>query len=310
MSGQVVVFAPSPQLTVTVEDLNGEPDIHVHPGGQGVWQARMVNSLGARVVLCGAVGGETGHVLGHLLDEPGVELRLLRVDARNGAYVHDRRDGSREELVEMPSGELSRHDLDDLYELVLTHALETGIALLSGPGNERVLPHSFYRRLTGDLTANGCRVLADLAGERLEHVLAGRPSFVKISHEELLADGRAASAELPDLVEAAREIARRGPEAVVVSRAAEPALALAGEDLFTLHTPTLSPVDTRGGGDSMTAGVAACLARDEPLDAALRTGAAAGALNITRRGLGTGDGEAIRRLAERVELRPITERKT
>jgi 1-phosphofructokinase len=55
----------------------------------------------------------------------------------------------------------------------------------------------------------------------------------------------------------------------------------------------------------MTAGVAAVLARGGDLHTAVRTGAAAGALNVTRHGLGTGRQEAIATLAERVELRPL-----
>lgn len=31
----VTILAPSPTLTVTVEEHGGEPDIHVHAGGQG-----------------------------------------------------------------------------------------------------------------------------------------------------------------------------------------------------------------------------------------------------------------------------------
>lgn len=58
----VVVFAPLPVLTVTVEDRSGADDIHVHAGGQGVWQSRMLSSLGVPVVLCSALGGETGDV--------------------------------------------------------------------------------------------------------------------------------------------------------------------------------------------------------------------------------------------------------
>lgn len=53
----------------------------------------------------------------------------------------------------------------------------------------------------------------------------------------------------------------------------------------------------------MTAGLAACLARGDDLAAALRLGAAAGALNVTRRGLATGDRREIERLASHVELR-------
>ncbi|MGQ0777337.1 MAG: hypothetical protein ACT4NY_23475 [Pseudonocardiales bacterium] len=47
----IMVFAPAPELTVTVEDRSGVPDLHVHAGSQGVWQARMIASLGVRVSL-------------------------------------------------------------------------------------------------------------------------------------------------------------------------------------------------------------------------------------------------------------------
>ncbi|HEY3260825.1 MAG TPA: PfkB family carbohydrate kinase [Pseudonocardiaceae bacterium] len=77
------------------------------------------------------------------------------------------------------------------------------------------------------------------------------------------------------------------------------------DELYAVRVPRLHPVDTAGGGDSMTAGVAATLAQGEPLETALLVGGAAGVLNIARHGLGTGNKEAVRVLAERVELRPI-----
>ncbi|WP_211482269.1 hypothetical protein [Arthrobacter crystallopoietes] len=55
--GSVVIFAPSPVLTVTVEDVEGTADIHLHAGGQGVWQARMLTALGASVTMCGVFSG-------------------------------------------------------------------------------------------------------------------------------------------------------------------------------------------------------------------------------------------------------------
>jgi len=75
---RVMVFAPAPQLTVTIEQHHDEPELHVHPGGQGIWQTRMITSLGAHVTLCAAAGGEVGRVLSPLLSElPGVTLRLV-----------------------------------------------------------------------------------------------------------------------------------------------------------------------------------------------------------------------------------------
>lgn len=116
----VVIFAPLPVLTVTVESRSGEDDIHVHAGGQGVWQSRMVSSLGVPTVLCAALGGETGSVLGHLLPTTDVTVRSVLVSCRNGAYVHDRRTGDRDIIAESPGSALDRHELDSLYELTLT----------------------------------------------------------------------------------------------------------------------------------------------------------------------------------------------
>ena len=58
-----MVFAPTAMLTVTIERPADEVELHLHAGGQGVWQARMIRSLGVPVTLCAAVGGEIGTVL-------------------------------------------------------------------------------------------------------------------------------------------------------------------------------------------------------------------------------------------------------
>ncbi|MEU7529330.1 PfkB family carbohydrate kinase [Saccharothrix sp. NPDC042600] len=298
--GRVAVFAPSPELTVTVEQLDGQPDIHIHAGGQGVWVSRMIRSLGVDVVVCAALGGETGEVLGHLI---GVDLKVREVAARNGGYVHDRRDGARDEVVRMPADALTRHELDDLYEMTLVEALSAGVAVLSGPAEEDApVPDSVYERLARDLGGNGCTVVVDLSGDRLAAALAGGPAVVKVSHEELVADGLAASDELRDLAKACREVAATGAEAVVVSRASDDTLALVEGEFLLVSSPELTPVDTRGGGDSMTAGLAAGLARGESLVDAVRLGAAAGAVNITRHGLGSGSGDVVRELVGRVRI--------
>jgi 1-phosphofructokinase len=92
---------------------------------------------------------------------------------------------------------------------------------------------------------------------------------------------------------------------VLISRAGEPAIALVEGKPIEVSLPAMQVVDHRGAGDSMTAGVAAVLARGGDIEEALRTGAAAGALNVTRHGLGTGRGEAVEQLMKRVELRPL-----
>ena len=79
--------------------------------------------------------------------------------------------------------------------------------------------------------------------------------------------------------------------------AEEPALALVDGAILVIEPPRLEAADHRGAGDSLTAGVAATLARGGDLIEGLRVGAAAGALNVTRRGLATGKRPEIERLA-------------
>jgi 1-phosphofructokinase len=75
-----------------------------------------------------------------------------------------------------------------------------------------------------------------------------------------------------------------------------------------VHMPQMQAVDTSGAGDSLTAGVAATLAAGGSIEEAVTLGAAAGALNVTRHGLGTGEAETVRMLRSRVSLQPVEDR--
>jgi 1-phosphofructokinase len=298
-----MVLAPAPRLTVTIETRGAVPDIHLHAGGQGVWQARMVRAMGVPTVLCAAFGGESGRVVRCLLDDDDFDLRAVAGPARTGGYVHDRRRGSRSVLAETPGEPLDRHEVDELYGVALTEGLVAGVALLGGPGEPPVLDADFYRRLATDLRRNGCTVLADLSGAHLTAVAAGRPSLVKVGHDELTAAGRAGSDRIEDLIEAAHALHREGAGSVLVTRSDQPALALVDGNLFEAVGPDLETADPRGAGDSTVAAIAAAVARGEGVTEAIRVGIAAGALNVTRHGLGTGRAEAVAQLRERVQLR-------
>ncbi|MCZ7418340.1 PfkB family carbohydrate kinase [Verrucosispora sp. WMMA2121] len=309
MSGRVMIFAPTPLLTVTIDQPSDAPELHLHPGGQGVWQARMVLSLGVEVVLCAALGGEVGQVLEPLLVSEGVDLKVVARDSGGtGGYVHDRREGTRREVVDVIGQPLSRHELDELYNLALGEGLRAPVSVLSGPNHPSLVPADLYRRFAADLGANGGRVVVDLCGEHLTAVLDSGVFFLKISHEELLADGRAAGDDEEQLTRAMYDLHASGAENVVVSRADKPALALVDGEVFEVLMPRLEAADPRGAGDSMTAGVAAVVARGGDVRTAIRTGAAAGALNVTRHGLGTGRLDSINGLVDRVRLEPAGSR--
>lgn len=168
-----------------------------------------------------------------------------------------------------------------------------------------VLPAETFRRLARDLRANGASVVADLSGSQLRAALAGGVDVLKVSHAELIEDGWADGASEIALLRAMLDLRAAGARTVVVSRAEHPALVLDDDLLASVEVPAFEPLDHRGAGDSMTAGIAAALADGASLATAIRLGAAAGTLNVTRRGLASGERAAIEQLAERVELRPV-----
>jgi 1-phosphofructokinase len=303
----VCVFAPAPILTVTIErGANDAGELHIHPGGQGFWIARMLKHLGADPILVTPLGGETGDVLGHLISAHELDARTIPVGEPSGAYVHDRREGERVEWWQGELAALGRHEVDDLYTVTLGAALEAGVCVLAGTQRQdSVLPEGTYQRLASDLRANGVAVVVDLQGELLREALEGGADIVKVSEDELVEDGWASGREDDDVIAGVDRIAQAGATDVVVSRAEGGALALLGGELRKATAPQMSAVDPSGAGDSMTAALAYGRAHRLAPAAALRLAVGAGALNVTRHGLGSGDAEAIAQLAENVQIETL-----
>jgi 1-phosphofructokinase len=303
----VVVFAPAPALSITIESGSPDPEIHLHAAAQGFWVARMAARLGADVTLCAPLGGETGAVLESLLAVDSIELLSVAMAGSNGAYIHDRRGGTRHKLAVTPSPELHRHELDDLYGVTLAAGMAGDAVLLTGPGPGNVLPAAVYERLCRDLKGNGRRVLADLSGEELSAALSGGIDLLKVSDEELLEAGRLERRDRNAAADAARRLHDEGAENVVISRAARPAVVLADGRLLEADGPHFVPVDEHGAGDSMFAGMGVGIGSGLPVESAVRIGVAAGILNVARRGLGTGHLREVSTLAQQVRVTPIDE---
>ncbi|MGF6822326.1 1-phosphofructokinase [Microbacterium sp. ZKA21] len=301
----VTVFAPSPTLTITVEDHPQGSEIHVHAGGQGVWQARMLRRLGCEVTMCCVLTGEIGGALRHLLEDEGLRVVAVERAGRGSAYVHDRREGKRVAIAEEQGDPLGRHELDDLYTRMLDAATRSRVSILSGPVGDATVPADMYRRLASDLHDGERRVVADLAGDRMQAVVAGGVDVLKVSHEELTADGLIVDDSTVAIRAAMRALRDAGARSVIVTRSSDPLLLMDEHGTVEVSLRAFAEAETRGAGDSLTAGVVAGLVRGEPLRRAISLGVAAGALNVTRHGLGTGDGSAIRGLRDRVLQRTI-----
>ncbi len=261
------------------------------------------------MTLCCALGGEPGRVL-HGLIESNSSLTLRAADANtaNGVYIHDRRGGERSEIVTVESRPLGRHATDELYGIALAAGLDADLTVVTGCRPGDLVPPEIYRRLITDLRANDKRAVADLTGPPLAATLSAGVTLLRVSAEELLRDGCAASPALADLTETAERLNQAGAENVLISRASAPAIFIGNErpgQCIAIAGPVFEALDHTGAGDSMFAATGVGLARGMALIDAIRLGMAAGALNATRRGLGTGTRQEIEQLAEHVIISPM-----
>ncbi|MET0564937.1 MAG: PfkB family carbohydrate kinase [Acidimicrobiia bacterium] len=304
----ISIFAPHLTLTVTIEAgrEDGPDDIHIHPGGQGFWVARMLRHLKERPLLCGPVGGESGGVLRSLISQWGIDLSPLDVQKSSPAIVQDRRSGDRASIAKAPAPSLTRHELDDAYGRILDHALSSEVVVITGQNTE-IVPVDTYRRLGHDLASAGVPVVGDLHGNELEAFLeGGHLELLKISDEDLIEDGTIEGEDEDMALDQLHRLRESGAKRVVISRGPRPALALIDGVTYRVTGPDLEPADYRGAGDSMTAGLAAGLRRGLAAEELLRLASGAGAANVTRHGLGSASDDLIPRLAERVEIEVLT----
>jgi 1-phosphofructokinase len=257
-------------------------------------------------VLCGFLGGESGELLGGLLEQaisPG-EMRIVKSSAASGCYVTDRREGKRKLLAMTLSEPPTRHELDELFSLTCAEAIACGWLIVTNPMPGSALPLEIYGDLVADAKANGCRTLVDLSSPRMDSALRGGPDVAKLNDWELAEMVCGPVSEPAQLLAAAERLREMGADTVIVTRGEQPALVLGADGPRRLTPPRFEHGYREGCGDSMMGALTAAWALGESFEQALAVGAAAGAANFLRHGLGSASRDVVERLVDSVTLEP------
>ena len=266
---------PSPGATVTGTAL------HYYPGGKGANQAVAACRAGAPTRMIGRVGTDAfGDSLVAGLNRNGVDTSFVEpVEGPSGTALIVVEDSGENSIVVIPGANDSLHPDD-----VPTQAFDTaciGVAQYEIP---TATIEAFFRscRAQGIVTLLNTAPAIATTGATFD--LA---DVLILNESELSAYAAADTPEATTPEEAltqARKIRRFDDQIVVVTLGRQGAVAVDGEARLIVPGIAVDAVDTTGAGDCFVGYLAAGLAQDDPLEAALTRANAAAARSVQRPG--------------------------
>lgn len=267
-------------------------------GGKGVNLSRIVAEMDGQTAATGLLGGPSGAMVLHVLQDQGVADRFVRIcgETRTNFNIESMAGGPPTTL-NARGPEISPDELDALRAQVEKESKGAAWVAIGGslpPG----VPTSIYQELVSLARESGAKVLLDADGEPMRLGLESKPDMVKPNQKEaerLVGRSLNSTAELVDAAEELLQHLAHGGIAII-SRGSDGAVMASGGQRWIGHAPKVESRSTVGSGDSLLGGFLAKLVAGEPLDECLRWGIAAGAATACTNGAEIGRRSVIETL--------------
>lgn len=280
-----------PRIPLPGETVLGT-DVSSHRGGKGANQALAAARLGRPVSLIGRVGADgdgTSYLRALVAEGVDVEGVSVDIDVPTGQAFIFVGDDAENTIAVVPgaNGNVAAEDVAAASDLLARSAVT--LAQLEVPLDAV----KAAAQLSG-----GAFVLNPAPAQRLGRELLSRVDVIVPNRSELaVLVGEEEVGSVGEVIAQARRL--RGPAAIVVTLGSDGAALVTGQGELHVTPPPVGAVDTTGAGDAFCAALADAIARDTPLEDAVRWAVAAGAYAVTRLGAQSAlpTAEEVRRLA-------------
>ena len=226
-------------------------------GGKGVNVASFLADFGHPVAVTGLLGADNTELFVRLFAEKGLIDRFIRVPGQtrvNVKIVDDvRAPGHRHQFSRRRRGTCRSRCGDRRDRGSGRGRRPSGSSFPAAC--RRALPPTSYRDLTALLKSRGRKVVLDTSGAGLAQAIDAGPDVIKPNIDELTElVGRPLDGERA-VVEAARDLRRRGIDLVAVSMGARGAVFVDGDERGSRRAASVAVKSTVGAGDAMVAGI-------------------------------------------------------
>ncbi len=271
-------------------------------GGKGINVSRVLKMLGARVRVLGFKAGHTGQWLEKSLEDLGAETGFIPVEgqSRTNNNIIDRVNGLETEILE--EGPTIDNQAWEVFLRKFRSSLRDTKVLVCSGGLPRGLGADTYADLIREARKAGVKTILDSSGDVLKQGVEAGPYLIKPNLKELCTYFNRQFAADAQIVEACREILKKGVSIVVVSLGERGALLVSEEKVLKAHPVEVEAVNTIGSGDSMVAGISLGLAEELPLEECFRLGCACAASNTEFIEIGVIDKARVERIKREIAI--------
>ena len=254
-----------------------------YSGGKGANQAVAAARLGAQVRMVGRVGDDAfGHQLRHGLAIEGIDVEGVGVESGSASGIAVIQiDGSAQNQIVQVWGANQSCGEEEVERV------ETALAGASVLMLQLEAPVEVSLKAARAARAHGCQVVLDPApapAGGLPQDFYGLCDCITPNETEAQGLVGFAISDTDSAHRAAEELLKRGAKAAVIKMGERGAYYLAEGEGGQVPAFPVKAVDTVAAGDAFNAGLAVALAEGRALGEAVRWGAAAGAVAVTRTG--------------------------
>lgn len=257
-------------------------------GGKGNNMARAAVRLGGRVLSLGIVGGPSGHLIDHHLNDEGIEHHLVWAEKETRRSNTIAVEGMEDTTVLLEPGEaVGELARKEFLDIVRNRACEGRWLVLNGslPPD---FPDSTYADLISSIRRNEVPIGVDTAGEALKFASEAGPDLLKVNKKEF-ADAFVQSKDFDagEMMQVYKDLFSKGVEHLVVTEGEAGAVVLSSQcDPFRVWTPTEHKRSSAGAGDTFMAALCLQLGRGHSIQESARFASAAAVANLAEIGCG------------------------